>query len=108
MSKLTRKQTNILRFIYQDGKTTSQIMKKFHLRKSRLKSIMTSNNMYDYYYSNQDSTVPFEQKTIYITDEGISHVDLKNQDRFRFWFPNVLSTIALIVSVISLIVSIVF
>ncbi|CDE43801.1 unknown [Clostridium sp. CAG:411] len=107
MTELSKKQTNILRYIYFEGKTVSQIMEKFHLNQKKLKLVMSSNNMEDYYYSKQDNTVPFEQKVLNITLEGISYVDAKNQSRFRFCLPNVLSTIALIISVIALIVSIV-
>ena len=105
MTELSKKQTNILRYIYFEGKTVSQIMEKFHLNQKKLKLVMSSNNMED--YSKQDNTVPFEQKVLNITLEGISYVDAKNQSRFRFCLPNVLSTIALIISVIALIVSIV-
>ena len=51
MTELSKKQTNILRYIYFEGKTVSQIMEKFHLNQKKLKLVMSSNNMEDYYLS---------------------------------------------------------
>ena len=56
---------------------------------------------------NEDGELQYTEKVL-LTSTGIEAVENKRRDNFRFWFPSIIAVLALAVSVITGVISILF
>lgn len=87
----------------QLGPSQVKILKRIRRKKSISKAKVDGNPEYDFLrkYSLIDYADP-EHLHYKLSDKAQMYLRYKKSDDFRFWFPNIISVIALIISIIAI------
>ena len=94
--ELTKEQIRILKLL-KKGKILDKSDFNFDVLNPFFENGFLKYELYDY-----NGIIDYEKGKLFITQCGIDWIELRKKSEFRFWYPHIVATIALIISVIAL------